>query len=387
LNKVIYIVESRFTERDFSRFGVQHFINKGVDVFVWDIMAIMNSKAAQAIDKSIACGYRNIEYFENQKALTKSIMQLEGSVFILSFIPYHLNSFSLYRAMSIKGISYSLIRAYANIFADTAGIVSGSRSFIGILSKIISIMPLMNKLLINIPLSVLGVSPAKFVFTGGLKSNVSDLLITEKTEIVPIHTLDYDEFLKEKPKPILNHDYIVFVDQDLPQHSDSLFNSQPAVVSKQKYYKELDDYFQYLEHKYSVPIVVALHPRADLTKAKENFLGRKVVVRKTGALIKTALFAIVHYSNAVNYCVLHKKPFVLTTTDELEVSDDAVFVRVLEKFFSKVAINLSKKQYVTMPFSLDVDANNYSQYKRDFIKANDDHDDEFWVVAIEKIGI
>ena len=179
----------------------------------------------------------------------------------------------------------------------------------------------------------------------------------------------------------------MFVDQDLPQHSDSLFNSQPAVVSKQKYYKELDDYFQYLEHKYSVPIVVALHPRADLTKAKENFLGRKVVVRKTGALIKTALFAIVHYSNAVNYCVLHKKPFVLTTTDELEVSDDAVFVRVLEKFFSKVAINLSKKQYVTMPFSLDVDANNYSQYKRDFIKANDDHDDEFWVVAIEKIGI
>jgi hypothetical protein len=387
LNKVIYIVESRFTERDFSRFGVQHFLNKGVDVFVWDIMAIMNSKAAQAIDKSVACGYRNIEYFENQKALTKSIMQLEGSVFILSFIPYHLNSFSLYRAMSIKGISYSLIRAYTNIFADTAGIVSGSRSFIGILSKIISIMPLMNKLLTNIPLSVLGVSPAKFVFTGGLKSNVSDLLITEKTEIVPIHTLDYDEFLKEKPKPILNHDYIVFVDQDLPQHYDSLFNSQPAVVSKQKYYKELDDYFQYLEHKYSVPIVVALHPRADLTKAKENFLGRKVVVRKTGALIKTALFAIVHYSNAINYCVLHKKPFVLTTTDELEVSDDAVFVRVLEKFFSKVAINLSKKQYVTMPFSLDVDANNYSQYKRDFIKANDDHDDEFWVVAIEKIGI
>ena len=244
----------------------------------------------------------------------------------------------------------------------------------------------MNYLLIRIPLGLLRVRPANFVFTGGLKSNIKDPLITDKTEIVPIHTLDYDEFLKGRFDSVVEFNYITFVDQDLPQHSDLIYSSKPALVSKKKYYKELNEFFDYLECEYKIPVIVALHPRADLLNAKENFLGRRIFVLKTNALIKNTLFTIIHYSNAVNYCVLHKKPFVLITTNEIEAAQDngTAAIRVLESFFSREVINLSSKEYLTKPLSIGFDAESYSQYMRDYIKNNND-DIEFWDVVAKTI--
>ena len=383
LNKVIHIVEARFTERDFHRYWVQNFLDKSIDVVVWDVTAVMSRKVAQSISKDIACNYKNIEYFDSKRELIKSIMRLEDSVFILSFIPYNLNSNYIYRAISKNNIRYSLIREYSSIFVDLTNV---HRSFISVIRKIILIKPVMNFLLIRMPLGFLRVRPANFVFTGGVKSNIKDPLITDKTEIVPIHTLDYDELLKGRFDSAVKFDYITFVDQDLPQHSDLISSSKPALVSKKKYYKELNEFFNYLECKYKVPVIVALHPRADLIKAKENFLGRSIFSLKTNALIKNTLFTIVHYSNAVNYCVLYKKPFVLITTNEIEVAHDnrTAAIRVLESFFSREVINLSSKEYLTKPLSIDFDTESYSQYMRDYIKNNND-DIEFWDVVAKTI--
>ena len=383
MNKVIYIVESRFTERDFHRFGVQSFLDKGVDVYVWDVTTVMNSKAAQAINKNIACNSINIEYFNNQQNVVKSILELDNNAFILSFIPYHLNSISIYRAISKKNIRYSLIRAYSNIFADTA---SSTRSFLSIVKKLISINVVMNKLLTRMPLYVFGVSPANYVFTGGLKSNINDILIATDTKVVPIHTLDYDEFLNERVEQCIDKKYIVFIDQNLPFHTDRIYSSQPAVVTPQVYYEELNEFFGYLEHEHKASVVIASHPRADLIKAKEFFLGREVIIQKTAVLIKNSLFAIIHYSNAVNYCVLYEKPFILITTDELNASGNGVFVSALEKRFVKKSSNVTSKEYLTKPLALNVDTNIYNSYARDFIKDNN-NDIKFWDVVVKTIGI
>ena len=163
LNKVIHIVEARFTERDFHRYGVQNFLDKSIDVVVWDVTAVMSRKVAQSISKDIACNYKNIEYFDSKRELIKSIMRLEDSVFILSFIPYNLNSNYIYRAISKNNIRYSLIREYSSIFVDLTNV---HRSFISVIRKIILIKPVMNFLLIRMPLGFLRVRPANFVFTG-----------------------------------------------------------------------------------------------------------------------------------------------------------------------------------------------------------------------------
>ena len=122
---------------------------------------------------------------------------------------------------------------------------------------------------------------------------------------------DFETYLSIKEEPrLIPHKYAVFIDTFFPYHSESyLGEAIPSNIDEiaQKYYESLNTYFQHVESKLGVPIVIAAHPYANYNE-NNPFENRKVYYYQTARLIKDCEAVCIHGSNAFSYVALYNKP-------------------------------------------------------------------------------
>lgn len=165
------------------------------------------------------------------------------------------------------------------------------------------------------------IKPYDIVFLGGQKGwqgigviNESDIA---KSEIIKINSNDYDNALSLKGSlPIINKDYILFLDEYLPLHPDTLLFKIKNVPADQ-YYPQLNEYFDLVEKQFGMPIVVAAHPKAVRYKSEDFFNGRKVIFDKTSELTEHAHFVLVHDSTSINYPIAFGKKLHFITSSNI----------------------------------------------------------------------
>lgn len=116
-------------------------------------------------------------------------------------------------------------------------------------------------------------------------------------------------FIKDEPR-LIPYKYAVFIDTFFPYHSESyLGEAIPLNIDEiaQKYYKSLNTYFQQVESKLGVPVVIAAHPYANYNE-NNPFENREVFYYQTARLIKDCEVVCIHGSNAFSYVALYNKP-------------------------------------------------------------------------------
>ncbi|WP_123887383.1 hypothetical protein [Flavobacterium aquidurense] len=145
--------------------------------------------------------------------------------------------------------------------------------------------------------------------------NDIDLL---KANIIDVNTVDYDKFLIEKQKEEKSKDdYVVFLDQYFPYHPDTVFFNIKTVEAN-RYYRELNDFFDRFEKSTSLKVVIAAHPKAVLYTNENPFNGREVVFYKANEMVKDASIVLTHNSTAICFPICYKKRLVLLTNKYLE---------------------------------------------------------------------
>jgi hypothetical protein len=189
-------------------------------------------------------------------------------------------------------------------------------------------------------------------------------------KVVPINYFDYDHYVKTKmakgPR-LVAEPYVVFLDINLPHHTDLEFCGRPR-IDPIGYYRSLNRFFGLLESEYGVRVVIAAHPRASHESA--TFEGRQVLRLVTADLVKDAEFVLSHTSTAMSYAVLNAKPLIFFYTDAMAAVYQRLFIREMRTYADYLdapIYNIDELSSARQVAVRRVNLRCYERYKYDFL--------------------
>ena len=138
-----------------------------------------------------------------------------------------------------------------------------------------------------------------------------------------IFTASPDYFILQKAKKqaliakaseanLLPRSYILFIDDCLAMSFDYAISKQKPIMDPKKYFYLLDKFFSKLENHFAMPVVIAAHPNGkQYLDYKESFGKRTLLFDATAELSLNCNFVLTHFSSAIAYPVMLRKPIVL----------------------------------------------------------------------------
>ena len=316
-----YLVARPLNPRDFTRFGMQHLITHGHQILVFDLGDVIHPKLSDMDAPPFAAEGTEIIRIRDPRRLFDFSDSLDACDFIVNYA----QSFGISRA-NIRMMRWlSRCRAPYTILI-TAIPLSGawaradeprstSRQIRDAVGRVSLADPL-NSIFARVPPRWLGVRPADYAIHQALHSPMENLLIGEKTGIVPAHSWDYEVCLPLIAQPPIEKNQIVFVDQYLPYHPDYVdMGSKPLEPSA--YYGKLRRVFAKIESLIGCPVVIAAHARANYSDKPEAFGARAVYYEQTHRLIAESRLVLGHNSTALGIAAVFGKPVLILVTREL----------------------------------------------------------------------
>lgn len=126
---------------------------------------------------------------------------------------------------------------------------------------------------------------------------------------------DYENYRFKTSSRIIEGDYIVFCDIYFPYHTDrKYFYNDSKQIDGKKYHQLMSQYFDYLEDKYNLPVVIAAHPKSEY-KGTE-FGNRRIIKYQTDNLVRYASMVTMHHCNSISYAILGNKPIAFIATED-----------------------------------------------------------------------
>ena len=201
-----------------------------------------------------------------------------------------------------------------------------------------------------------------------------------KLQKVDFSVYDYSNSLTYFKKKTLRNKYILYIDNGAPYFTgDAHFNgastSIPYFKNIQKYYNDLNDFFDKLEKIFKAKIIVIPHPKyksnSSKIKSLNPFFNNRQVNNKYDALPKltpNCLFFIQKSSTAINYPIFFKRPIILIYSSHQErTREDKYTLFYLSKKIGNKPIdimNFNKKKILQC---LKINKKKYNKYMYDFL--------------------
>lgn len=247
----------------------------------------------------------------------------------------------------------------------------------------------------RIPKRLLFLKTADFLILGGTfnkEKYIKSANVDKHTQIVHIHSLDYEAYLKtlSNENHLVGGKYWVFIDEYLPYHPD-LKEQTNIKVDPDLYYLELRRFFHHIEEKYKVKVVVASHPRGDYSKHPEAYKGFQVFRYVTNDLIKDSEVVLSHFSTCDSYVTLYHKPIIHIATTCIKNTPQFFGNLVSQsKEYGSSIVDVSNTDYIdTDLMSLCIiDEGRFRTHIREYLKADYDgteKDKESFYPQFEKV--
>lgn len=336
MKKLILIDHEPFTIRRCQVFGLDDLIKAGVDVEVWCASRYLY-KGLKMADTISVPYLKEIKSLEDLHTLMDTVV-IQKTVFILECFD-NWTSRKLFKAISDYGCYTIRYDLYANSQLKKGEMYKWRRLFSSALPSIVKhrFAQLLNSLY------------KKAHHIGSYDRVLSSSALVFRTDC--INHPDYEMFRWGKNERVVEGRYIVFVDQFFPYHPDLKYVcGVKHLPDGRAYQKTMCSFFDYLEKKYNIPVVVAAHPKSEYRG--DEFGGRKIIKYRTSDLILFSEMVINHFSNSVSYQTLTDKPVVFVTTNGQErMPRFADGVRLVAGVLGKKRYNLDKVAYEDIPFT------------------------------------
>lgn len=343
--KLIFVFPYSITAWDAKRYGFEFLIKQGVQLKVLDLSPLVSSRSdkgyrflSDAYIKKIL-SYKDLETeIKNSERETIFIDCING---LAGFRWQSRHIFKLFKKYDIKYIIVEIgsLPIQSNL--------SKKLQIISTLKKALHITKLFAYLSWKIGNKVIEWQikylnnyqlPAK-IFSGHteLLQNYLNKYNLPRDIVIPIHSFDYDRYLEYQEKPFstvaCDKPFCVFLDQALTHHSDfgkstsmgklKFVNCYP--VTAKKYFASLRRFFDMLEDKTGLTVVIAGSPRSryDVNKngrsnnAQDLFGNRPFFKDNTIELVAESSLVLLHNSTAINFAVLFNKTILLIRTREM----------------------------------------------------------------------
>jgi hypothetical protein len=380
IKKVVILVEQYFTNRDYERYGIEKIIENDFIVEVWDLSLFLWPKSSEIISFKQNYEHQNIVHrFKKLNIVLLNIRKETTTTFFLSTIIYSYKTFKIFREISILRLKYGCTGAYSTgIFPGLVKSKNSSRikNVLRIPIKEIFNETINRILSLRLMLKFLRIKPATFfAIIGGEKTSCSGPIISEKTELVKIHSLNYDIFLKTKKKKSRKN--IVYIDQYMPFHPDFLYGVNKLDFDVDQYYKDLRNIFEKIEKKSGINVIIAAHPRA-FYHDKNHLFGNRQIIHNSDSfdLVENASLILMHVSMAISFPVLLNKPIIFLTSNLLNSNIIGKNIHGISKYFNVIPLNMNMSFDELSFFYADISM--YDKFKNDYIKESGTKEILFW---------
>jgi hypothetical protein len=386
MQKIIYLIEQPLDERNFDRFGIQKWLERGWTVEVWDLTPLSHPHVWRAFIESRRKLKEFASYFpiDSKRALSARYAALGPIEYFIDLIGENYRSFTVKRFLMRRG-AVRVICAPGSIPAPQARernpLVSAIRKAVarGPMRSVKALCAATARRL-ALPL----IRPGLAIVSG----EISRRLVVASREILPVHSFDYDIYLQlAKLSSPPEKAYAVFIDQDLCFHSDFIHQKVPFVVTPERYFPAICNALKRISRSLQVEILIAAHPRSSYEQRRlDCYPGFSIVRGRTAELIRRSALVICHDSTAIHFAVLFGKPMVFVTTNELIPTFEGRSIAQAAAEFGKIPINLDEDlQQVDWREQTWVDAAKYADYKNRFIKTDGSPERPLWDVVIDHI--
>ena len=406
IKKIILFIESPYSTRDHKRFGVEILTQNGFQIEIWDFSNIFYPN----LDLKL---YDNFEFaglkkFYSKNEVIDAISKLTSEDMIITWFHYrHFEYLWIYRSISKWKIPYSVLQFTAvpyfgkSLMSKVTGFknrpISRFRIFLKRLYTFIVFRKwwivkkyfyfFIERIFVRIPFRFFGVRAAFFWFAGTeLSMKVYKLPVDCNTKIVSIHAFDYDLFLERKDqKTVQWPKTAIFLDEYLPFNEEFIMFKETQLVSADKYYSSLCQFFDLVEREQGLQVEIAAHPRSHYDRHPDYYGARNTYFGKTIDLVKDARLVITHCTTSLNYAVLYYKPVIFVITDEMVGKKWTGFVYDLAASIGKVPINIDQNYDIDWGKELTVDKKRYDEFKNLFIKKAGTKELNSWQIVADSI--
>jgi hypothetical protein len=310
VKKVIYIAYAHLTKKVVQDCYIDYMCSKGVVVEYWDLVTLLFGGHGEANTIETNYIFTPDTYHELERRLSAQDNNNTVYVILITYEGRFIRLFRLLSKYNCKTISIAWGRSPNRITSKLQKIVGRLVSPIrlgeAILDKIIGIAYKKMKL----------VKPFDVVLASGYATMVA---YPDAGKIVPINSMDYDDYVKAivLPERLVNGRYAVFLDIYLPYQKNNLQLNNLRAINPNDYFSACNHFFDIVERKFNVKVVIAAHPRSDY--GDKTFEGREIYRGVTPELVKDAEFVISHNSTSLSYAVLNLKPIIFIFTNEMNL--------------------------------------------------------------------
>ena len=212
----------------------------------------------------------------------------------------------------------------------------------------------------------------------------------KKTSVIKAHNLDYDFLIKKKKINLnKNSNYLVFLDEDGPYHSNYILVDAKPYVSAENFYPVVDCGLDEIAKSLKLNIKIAAHPRSNYEVKKIKYK-HPILKNRTFELIRDADLVVGNISTALQWAVIMKKPIIFVTTDEIQNESYAKYYKNhiynFAKSLGKKVVNLSQiSSDHNWEDYLNIDHEKYEKYIENYVKMKGTPEKLAWDIIIEHI--
>ena len=366
--KVIYIAAGRLTDKVAADWHMDYLMERGVCVEYWDIVALVREEHAErgARKPQWLHVFRSFDELEARLRLADN--RTAFYVMLISYIGRLTRVFRLLSKCDCR-----MVR-----FASGALPQDPAFKWRKIVAWLVTPGRLAREITARLKATALRrlklVKPFAITFAAGEVPMSAD---NYTARVVPINFFDYDRYMEAKTdrgNELVEGRYAVFLDSNLPYHSDLAFCGYRH-IDPAAYYASVNRFFGLLERKHGIRVVIAAHPRANYDAAA--FEGRQIHRLATAELVRNAEFVLAHTSTAISFAVLNRKPLVFIYTAGMAAAYERWFIREMRCFADYLDAPVYNVDSATeaQDFAVrNVNPDSYERYKYNFLTSRQSED-------------
>ena len=367
INRIIFLSQDRFSERNFKRFGIQLLMDRGFHVEFWECSPFLMPVLFEAFNPPDPFTFPGFKLFHSEKLLLEAIDKLTPSDIVLTKLGgVQSKTRKIYKKISERGIFWGVnITGTVPVSPELKGFKSRAKKFFE------NPVLLVNFLFKKIPVSWFKLRPFQFILTEGNAPLPNDYLelSDSKTDILNVHGVEYDLFLESREqKNSFNAEYAVFLDNCGPLHPDQLIFKNRYPCSEKEYFANLNGFFKFIEQRCVCEVVIAAHPKSKYEEMPDLFEGRQVIRGKTHDLVKSSKFVITSHSTSMHFAVIYKKPIIFLAINPHRRNELDLKTTHLASQFGKSPVYWTGENSVNLEAELEMDDEKYSQYLDYYLK-------------------
>jgi hypothetical protein len=384
IKRIIFFVVGGFSKRDYERFGIEILRENDFTVEVWDLTKVLHPQDSNLEFKDSDLPINLVAEIKTREEMLGMIGTLSSIDFVVNILSYDFWGLSSYAALSNSKAYYGVtcsnslpvpvsMRPQNYLFKRIVEVI---RNF-----DVDAVIRYFNR----IASQTHNIKPPKLVLAGGQRSFTNQYPVDSSTEILYIHTLDYDIYLKEREQPSYDMQVAVFLDDQLTTTPElTMFGERPC-MGTEKYCNLMNRFFDYIEEKTGLEVIIAVHPRADLQDVSSYYKSRKCLKGQTAHLVHGSQMTLAHCSTSINFANLFCKPIIFMTLSEIKGSLYDQLTREMAMWHGKKPVTVDKFQDIDLDNERKISIADYKHYRSSYIKAKENEEGPFWQVVCDRL--